>query len=116
MKKYLFFFICSAFLLSCNENEGPTVCGVENPVEDLAWLKQEIETAGVPSSSEYSYLMQATYQGKTVFFFGFCNPLWHWALIIRDCEGNRIAGEISIFDLSDQKVIWKPADSVCTFD
>lgn len=115
MKSFLLVLLSAALLFACNENEGPAGCGVENPIEDLAWLKQEIENASVPSSSEYSFLMQATYQGQTIFFFGFCNPLWNYAAIIKDCQGNRIPGEVSSADLANQKVIWKPANSVCTF-
>lgn len=115
MKKYLFLFVCSMLLFSCYDDEGPSVCGVENPVRDLVWIKEGIKSASNPSYSEYSYLMQATYQGKTVFFFGYCDPLANWALIVKDCDGNRVEGEISFSDLKDQKVIWKPSNSVCTF-
>ena len=107
--------LSSALLFGCADKENLTSCGVENPVEDLAWLKQEIENASVPSSSEYSFLMQASYQGQTVFFFGFCNPLWNYAAIYKDCQGNRISGKPTFADLSNQKVIWKPENSVCTF-
>lgn len=112
MKKYLFLLACSALFFSCNDKEEPAVCGVENPVEDLAWIKKGIQ---LQTSSEYEYLTQATYQGKTVFYFGSCCPSCNWALIVKDCEGNQVAGEISLSDLKDKKVIWKPANSVCTF-
>lgn len=115
MKKILLLFICSDLLFSCNENEGPVVCGVENPAEDLAWIKKEIQSIGFPNSVKYSYLMQASYQEKTVFFFGYCNPLMNFALIVKDCEGNQVLGETTLSDLKDQKVIWKPSDSECNF-
>lgn len=116
MKSFLLVLLSSVLLFGCSDSENPTTCGVENPLKDLAWLKQEIENAGGPNSSEYSFLMQASYQGQTVFFFGFCNPLWNYATIYQDdCQGNRISGEITFADLSNQKVIWKPANSVCTF-
>jgi hypothetical protein len=115
MKSFLLLLLSAAFLIACNESDLPAVCGVENPIEDLAWLKQEIENASIPNSSEYSFLMQATYRGQTVFYFGFCNPLWNWATILRDCQGNQIPGEVSLTDLVNEKVIWKPANSVCTF-
>ena len=115
MKKYLFLLVCSALLFSCNDEEGPAVCGVENPVEDLAWIKSAIQEMSGPGFSEYSYLSQARYQGETVFFFGSCDPLANWALIVRDCQGNPVEGEISLTDLNGQKVIWKPSNSVCNF-
>lgn len=115
MKKYLFLLVCSALIFSCNDEERPAVCGVENPVEDLAWVKGQIQSMGFPNSVAYSYLKQANYQGETVFFFGYCDPLANWALIVRDCQGNRIEGEISLSDLNEQKVIWKPSTSLCEF-
>lgn len=115
MKAFLLVFLSSAFLFGCADGENPTSCGVENPLEDLAWLKQDIENAADPRTSEYSFLMQATYRGQTVFFFGFCNPLWNYAAIIKDCQGNQVAGEVSVADLSNQKMIWKPSNSVCSF-
>ena len=115
MKSFFLVLLSSALLFGCADSENPASCGVENPVEDLAWLKQEIKNASVPSSSEYSFLIQATYRGQTVFYFGFCNPLWNWAIILKDCQGNRVPGEVSSADLVNEKVIWKPANSVCSF-
>jgi hypothetical protein len=88
---------------------------VENPVEDLVWIKSFIQEMSGSGYNGYSYFKQASYQGETVFYFGSCDPLANWALIVKNCEGNRIAGEISLFDLTDQKVIWKPANSACNF-
>lgn len=115
MKSFFLVLLSSAFLFGCTDGENPTSCGVENPVEDLAWLKQEIQNASIPSSSEYSFLMQATYRGQTVFYFGFCNPLWNYATIFRDCQGNQLTGEVIFAEFTNQKVIWKPANSICTF-
>lgn len=115
MKKYLFLFVFSSLLLSCDNDEGPTSCGVENPVEDLAWIKASIEDVNNTGLSEYSYLSQAKYQGETLFFFGSCCPFCNWALIVTDCQGNALEGDIRLTDLSDVTVIWQPANSVCDF-
>lgn len=115
MKKFLLLIVCSAFLFSCNEDENPAVCGVENPVEDLAWIKASIEEFSSDGLSNYSYLSQARYQGETVFFFGSCCPFCNWALIVKDCQGNVLEGDIKLTDLTDQKVIWQPDNSVCDF-
>ena len=115
MKKYLFLLISSALFFSCNEDERPVVCGTANPLEDIAWIKSAIEEYGSSELAEYSYLSQARYQGETVFFFGSCCPFCNWALIVRDCQGNQVEGTFNVGDLSDQEVIWKPANSVCNF-
>lgn len=68
MKKYLFLWISSAILFSCNEDEKPVVCDTANPLEDITWIKAAVEEYSSSELSEYTYLSQASYQGETVFF------------------------------------------------
>jgi hypothetical protein len=114
-KARLIILLCVLFL-SCRENDGPTTCAVADPVNDLAWIQQGIKELENSSLIEYSFLVQGTYKGETVFFFGSCCPFCKFALVILDCQGKSISGSISTADLSDQKVIWKPANSVCNLD
>jgi len=114
-KARLIILLCVLFL-SCRENDGPTTCAVADPVNNLPWIQQGIKELENSSLIEYSYLVQATYKGETVFFFGSCCPFCKFALVILDCQGKSISGSISTADLSDQKVIWKPANSVCNLD
>lgn len=116
MKKHLLLLVFIAFFFSCNENEGPVLCGAEDPVEDIAWIKAAIEENESSELSEYLYLSQARYQGETVFFFGSCCPNCNWALIVQDCQGNQIEGTITFDDLSDREVIWQPSNSECVFN
>jgi hypothetical protein len=116
MQKNLLLLFVFAFFFSCKESESPKTCGVENPVEDIAWIKEGIKENEATNLVQYSYLVQATYKGKTVFFFGSCCPFCKFVIVILDCEGKAIPGPISISDLIDQKVIWKPANSVCNLD
>lgn len=115
MKKYLLYLVFSAFFFSCNENEEPVSCGVENPVEDIAWIKAAIEEYSTNQNAQFSYLKQARYDGETVFFFGSCCPNCLWALIVKDCQGNVIEGDIAFEDLTSQEVIWQPSNSECVF-
>lgn len=116
MQKVVLVIILSVLFLSCRENDGPTTCAVADPVNDLAWVQQGIKELENSNLIEYSYLVQATYKGETVFFFGSCCPFCKFAIIILDCQGKALSGSISSSDLVDSKVIWKPANSVCKFE
>lgn len=99
---------------ACQEKDDPaTACGVSDPIENIAWLKQLAESASTGGLSEYAYITQAKYKGKRVFYQGSCCPNCSWALILFDCEGNRINEEIRFDDLEDSEVIWKPGNSEC---
>ena len=116
MKKLSFTFLIGIFLLgSCNEKDDPTPCGVENPTEDLAWLKSQIQGSQSGSLSEYAYLIQATYKGRTVFSWASCCPFCNWVAVIQDCQGN-VVEDASLNELENQKVIWRPENSVCNLD
>jgi hypothetical protein len=99
-------------LFSCQEPEDPKNCAVANPVEDLPWLKESIKTSADTNLAEYFYLVQGTYKGATVFTFLNCCPFCRFVPQILDCEGNVITNA-SINDVSNQKVIWRPTQSVC---
>ena len=99
-------------LFSCQESENPQGCDVANPIEDLPWLKEQINTSASSGLADYVYLIQGTYKGATVFTFLNCCPFCKSVPQILDCEGNLITNA-SITDVTDQKVIWRPATSVC---
>jgi len=100
-------------LVSCQESESPKNCEVANPIEDLPWLKEQINTSASSGLVDYVYLIQGTYKGATVFTFLNCCPFCRFVPQILDCEGNVITNA-SITDVTDQKLIWRPAKSVCT--
>ena len=116
MQKVILIFLLSTLIFSCRENDEPTTCAVADPVNDLAWVQQGIKELENSNLIEYSYLVQATYKGETVFFFGSCCPFCKFAIIILDCQGKALSSSISSSDLVDSKVIWKPANSVCKFE
>ncbi|MEY3564080.1 MAG: hypothetical protein RJA23_250 [Bacteroidota bacterium] len=101
-----------ALLFSCQESENPKNCGVANPIEDLPWLKEGIKSTIELNLVDYFYLVQGTYKGATVFTFLNCCPFCKFVPQILDCEGNVITNA-SINDVINQKVIWRPATSVC---
>lgn len=114
MKKCLLLLVFSAFFFSCSENEGPVLCGVDNPVEDLAWIREAIEFSQSSGLAGFAYLVQGTYEGKTVFIMESCCPFCNIITVVQDCRGEVIP-DASVNDVTNKKVIWKPANSVCTF-
>lgn len=99
-------------LFSCQEVENPNGCNVANPTEDLPWLKEGIKSTMELNLVDYFYLVQGTYKGATVFSFLNCCPFCRSVPQILDCEGN-VFPNASITDVPNQKVIWRPATSVC---
>ena len=100
-------------LFSCQESESPTRCAVANPLEDLPWLKEAIKSTIDLNLVDYFYLVQGKYNGAPVFTFLNCCPFCRFVPQILDCEGNVITNAL-ITDVTNQKVIWRPAESVCT--
>lgn len=99
------------FFQSCADSMQED-CGVDNPTEDLEWLKLETENA---SKSSFIYLVQGRFKGRIVFFFDVCNRFWPSLTIIRDCRGELVE-DASVNDVIEQQVIWKPENSACNLD
>jgi hypothetical protein len=112
LKKILLLFVYSLIVFSCNENEDPAGCGVENPVEDIAWIKEAIkfQNSGLAG---FAYLVQGTYKGRTVFIMESCCPFCNIITVVQDCRGE-VLPDASVSDVINKKVIWKPSSSVCT--
>lgn len=108
----IFPFLILVFLFSCQESENPNGCNVDNPVEDLFWLKEGIKSTLELNLVDYFYLVQGTYKGATVFSFLNCCPFCRSVPQILDCEG-KVITNASITDVTNQKVIWRPTTSVC---
>lgn len=83
-------------LVSCsNDDNGKAItlsiagCGVDKPLEELLWLKTEIESreANTNEDMKYCYIVQGTVNNSTVFIYKDCNPLVDKIVLIYDCEG-----------------------------
>ncbi|MDR7127748.1 hypothetical protein J2X69_000076 [Algoriphagus sp. 4150] len=113
-KSFYLLLFCLSFSFACDVNHDPSIaCGVRDPIENIAWLRQWAEESANHSDAEYSYIKQANYKGERVFFWGSCNPASLWALVLRDCSGNPIEGEYTFDDLKNQVVIWQPENAPC---
>jgi len=123
MKKIFLVCLLFIFLFSCEKDKFENTCGVDNPLQELTWLKDQIEHIEQlnPEDTRYYYFKMAKYQDSTVFLPGNCNPGYDMVFIVLDCSGERIgiigSGEdmISWDQLTGQQVIWKPENSACIF-
>ena len=120
MKNIFPFCLLLAFLLSCQsnqlvnqENEGTNFCGVSNPLEELAWLKewqQKTEVTPENPCALYS-IIQGNYKGQTVYIIGVGGPLCDTCAgnAVYNCEGEQVfvCNLEEQAKISGQKVIWE---------
>ena len=123
MKKYLhpvqfFTFVFLLLVFSCEKDIlSDNTCNVDNPLEQLDWLKvtiQNIEQSN-PEWSKYYLVTMAKYSGETVFIISNCNPVANSVFPVLNCSGQLLGvlGEIPLESLSDRNVIWKSVNSAC---
>lgn len=127
MRIVIMVFISLLILIACNSDDNANAftltiagCDVENPLEELDWLKAEIERREQNQSEEmkYCYIVQASYQGQTIFIYEDCNPLVDKAPSLIDCTGSIIgsAGETNFTNnqFTNRNIIYKPSDFSCS--
>jgi hypothetical protein len=117
MRKYKFLslLILAFIAFSCEQNDPEVInaCGIEDPAENLPWLKAKIESfEEFPDIYKYMYVQQGTYLGQTVFLVGNCCPLCDAYFPVYNCEGDEIMGVA--LEVTNLKTIWKPVFSACT--
>jgi hypothetical protein len=108
--KVIFFFLSILFLTSClnDEDAFSTTCNINNPLENLVFLKEARETidridCGVNKSS----ITQYTYKSKTVFEVNICANILDGQTLVYNCNGEvicrfgGIAGENTCPDFYD---------------
>ena len=89
--KGLFLLFMVVYFTSCDSNQvDEKVCEVDNPLENLTWLK-EIRV-GFELSSFYvkRKILQYDYKNETVFFIDSCNGCADNLTIVYNCEGSII--------------------------
>lgn len=108
-------------VLSCQQDDKfDFACDVENPVENLEWLRNELENGGYKTATTYSdtFVYKATFNGVTVFYISICCPACGVvAPEIRTCNGEtlgRLGVEIDSDDLENPTVVWKTNNGVCS--
>lgn len=95
------------------------VCDFNNPVEDLDWLRFEIQQRELNPTEDmkYCYITQGEVNNKPVFLYWDCNPVINKVIPVHDCLGNVLSflggDTISIEDVKNQKIVWKPDGFLC---
>ncbi len=100
--------VCFTLATSCEETASP-LCGGGDPVNDLPWLKQEINRLGMVNSC--TSISRSIYKKQTVFIFSNCEPNINSIPFLYQCDGTRLS--LSPADYKDLKftgdieLIWK---------
>lgn len=119
MERTTALFLLIALVSSCVTHDFPNTntCFVGDPVEQLDWLQDQIREINNYSLSRYSYIIQATYHGETVFFSRNCCPACLSAPPqVLNCEGQPLfsldAERQS--EIRNEQIIWRGANFACT--
>lgn len=65
-------------------------CDVENPLEDLQWLKEIKDDITMPGSMTRAQIIQYTFHGENVFWVNICYDCLDGIISVRNCEGEVI--------------------------
>ena len=80
----LIFAILSMY--SC-ENNTPNICDVENPLEELTFLKEAKNTIDRIDCAGKSTIVQYTYNSQIVFLVDICNQIADGQTFVYNCSG-----------------------------
>jgi len=88
MKRLILIFVTFVLIMSCEKNDK--TCNCNNPLEDLVWLK-ELKLSYTNCTCKTS-IIQASYNGKTVFYPIMNDPLCnsYQEIHLYDCTGTSI--------------------------
>jgi len=76
--------ICGSFLLlSCEKSNS--LCGGNDPVNDLPWLEQEISR--LIALNQCYNISRSTYMKQTVYIISNCEPNINYVPVLYGCDG-----------------------------
>lgn len=113
------------FIYSCSDNDDKLsvtpACGVDNPIEELAWLKSEIDNRNQSNreSMKYCYIVQGEYEGETVFVYEDCDPAVNKIVPVFNCDGvviNTDGNSIGLDNINNKTIVWKGNNFACNTD
>lgn len=120
LRSIFFIILLTIVIISCSDKDDNfnTICGVNDPTEELVWLKAEItiRKRDVSEDAKYQYISQADLDGETVFLYRNCDPKANTVIPVYDCEGELlgvVGKEFTLEDFTNILLIFKPLDFVC---
>jgi uncharacterized lipoprotein YehR (DUF1307 family) len=89
LKSIFFITIIACFsLFSCEEKaQSSAVCGVENPLEDLVFLKEAKNTIDRIDCAGKSTIIKYTYKSEIVFEINICSQIADGQTLVYNCAG-----------------------------
>jgi len=107
---------CIIFLAvfsSCSNNDDTSTCNVENPLEELSWLNDWVNTL----TDDYEYIRTAKYLGNDVFYNVNCDPLVNYVSSTYNCEGDFIGFTAELrSEFTADSILWISENSKCSFE
>ncbi|HMJ71221.1 MAG TPA: hypothetical protein VK508_20135 [Cyclobacteriaceae bacterium] len=111
----LLFFLTILAVVSCKDKDEPQVCDVEDPVNELQWLKDKAaEIQNSEFSAKYFYIEEADYNGQVVFYVNNCCPMCTTFITYYDCSGTPLE-EVDASQVKNGRRIWTPEGLECVF-
>jgi hypothetical protein len=118
MSRFILFLIL-VLTASCGdpseEKDNAGACGASDPINELTWLKEEIESRKQNPNGidKYFYIEQGEYQKQTVFLYNNCCPMCNTTIPVYACDGTKLFDSALGIDIKNIKIVWKPADFPC---
>ncbi len=104
MRNIVVLFICLSLLACSNDDDQNTsleICGVNNPIEDLPWLKEIKEGFEMSFSPVGSQIIAYQYNGNDVFWINNCVNCEDALVQIYNCMGEVICQKGGITGLDE---------------
>lgn len=101
------------FFSTCKVKEDYGICGVQDPVNELVWLKRLIDTAELNERNYYdnSVIYLETYNSQSVFYFDIfyasCKVFDVYYCDVSKLEFNQETGLAFFNSLKRNKIIWE---------
>lgn len=122
MMRKIVLLICLCSFLCCDDDTVniPIVaaCGVDNPIEDLPWLRSLADEINQNESdvAPFFFIEMAEYEGETIFISNNCCPICSTIVPVYNCEGEFLSflnDKIKLTDTRNLGVIFKRDDFSC---
>ena len=122
---FIFLILLPFVMKSCLDNDQEdelivdpleTVCGVENPVEELDWLAEEIEELeSTETGRSFFYINTGEYEDEQIFLFRNCCPFCNSIITVYECDGTqRTEEEVDLNKVTDEELFWAHPMNECT--